>query len=65
MDPNNGIYPLAYAIVEAENKNSWMWFLENVGEDLNLPTNANFTFISDRQKVPISPISPLICYLNN
>jgi hypothetical protein len=51
LDPNNGFYPLAYAIVEAENKNSWIWFLQCVQDDLGLASNSNFTFISDRQKV--------------
>ncbi|GKE50649.1 hypothetical protein Tco_1481907, partial [Tanacetum coccineum] len=51
LDSNNGIYPVAYAIVEAENKDSWTWFLECLGEDLNLGPMSNFTFITDRQKV--------------
>jgi hypothetical protein len=51
LDPNNGIYPLAYAIVEAENKGSWTWFLQCIQDDLDLRPNSNFTFISDRQKV--------------
>ena len=51
VDPNNGIYPLAYGIVEAESKDSWTWFLEILKEDLDLQDNSNFTFISDRQKV--------------
>ncbi|XP_076886006.1 uncharacterized protein LOC143535709 [Bidens hawaiensis] len=50
LDPNNGIYPLAYAIAEAENKSSWTWFLECLQDDLDLQSNSNFTFISDRQK---------------
>ncbi|KAI3778357.1 hypothetical protein L2E82_07596 [Cichorium intybus] len=50
LDGNNGIYPLAYAIVEAETKSSWSWFLECLGGDLDMGTNTNFTFISDRQK---------------
>ncbi|XP_071738981.1 uncharacterized protein [Rutidosis leptorrhynchoides] len=50
IDPNNGIYPLAYAIVEAESIQSWTWFLECLGKDLDLSVNSNFTFISDRQK---------------
>ena len=51
IDPNSGIYPLAYAIVESENKDSWKWFLDCVGDDLELFRNSNFTFMSDRKKV--------------
>ncbi|GKF33359.1 mutator type transposase, partial [Tanacetum coccineum] len=50
VDPNNGIYPLAYAVVESETKESWLWFLDCLGDDLELFRNSNFTFISDRQK---------------
>ncbi|KAM0038177.1 putative transposase, mutator type, MULE transposase domain-containing protein [Helianthus debilis subsp. tardiflorus] len=50
VDANNGIYPVAFAIVESESFNSWSWFLECLGEDLDLTSNSNFTFISDRQK---------------
>nr|KAJ0187918.1 hypothetical protein LSAT_V11C900465570 [Lactuca sativa] len=59
LDSNNGIYPLAYAIVEAENKSSWSWFLECLGEDLELSTNSNFTFISNRQKGILPAIANL------
>ena len=51
VDSNNGLYPVAYATVEAESKSSWLWFLSNLGDDLDLQPNSNFTFISDRQKV--------------
>nr|GEW56648.1 transposase, mutator type [Tanacetum cinerariifolium] len=34
VDANNGIYPVVYAIVEAERKTSWCWFLNLLGEDL-------------------------------
>ncbi|GJZ28483.1 putative ribonuclease H-like domain-containing protein [Tanacetum coccineum] len=51
LDSNNGIYPLAYALVEAESKSSWCWFLQCLGDDIDLHPNSNFTFISDRQNV--------------
>nr|GEU51507.1 hypothetical protein [Tanacetum cinerariifolium] len=57
LDSNNGIYPVAYAIVKAENKDSWTWFLECLGEDLNLGPMSNFTFITDRQKGVIPAIA--------
>nr|GEV30589.1 hypothetical protein [Tanacetum cinerariifolium] len=31
LDSNNGIYLLAYALVEAETKSSWCWFLKCLG----------------------------------
>ncbi|XP_076887927.1 uncharacterized protein LOC143538209 [Bidens hawaiensis] len=50
LDPNNGYYPVAYAVVEAETMNSWEWFLECLGDDLDLNNISKFTFMSDRQK---------------
>jgi hypothetical protein len=51
LDPNNWIYPLAYALVEAGSKSSWSWFLMCLGDDIDLGPRSNFTFMSDRQKV--------------
>nr|KAJ0212320.1 hypothetical protein LSAT_V11C400182410 [Lactuca sativa] len=34
LDGNNGIYPFAYVVVEAETLNSWTWFLTHLGDDL-------------------------------
>ncbi|XP_076919680.1 putative protein FAR1-RELATED SEQUENCE 10 [Bidens hawaiensis] len=50
VDPNNGIYPVSFAVVETENLSSWTWFLENLGDDLDLGPNSCFTFMSDRKK---------------
>ncbi|KAJ9555992.1 hypothetical protein OSB04_010606 [Centaurea solstitialis] len=57
INSNNGTYPLAWAIVEAETINAWTWFLELLGDDLDLTTRSNFTFISDRQKGIIPAIA--------
>ncbi|GJW05626.1 mutator type transposase [Tanacetum coccineum] len=59
VDPNNGIYPLAYGLVENENTESWTWFLTQLGDDLELYRNSNFTFVSDRQKGIIPAIANL------
>jgi hypothetical protein len=50
-DANNQMYPLAFAVVEAEIKESWTWFLEASLSDLGTPPTEGGTFISDRQKV--------------
>ncbi|GKD32697.1 hypothetical protein Tco_1248206 [Tanacetum coccineum] len=56
---NNGTYPVAYAMVEAETKDVWMWFLDYLGDDLDFTSESNFTFISDRQKVIAKCDGPL------
>ncbi|GJV67247.1 mutator type transposase [Tanacetum coccineum] len=58
VDPNNGIYPLAYGIVETESRESWTWFLQHLKEDLDLQDNSNFTFISDIHKAAIAELFP-------
>ncbi|CAI9293426.1 unnamed protein product [Lactuca saligna] len=41
LNGNNCTYPLAYTAVEAENINSWTWFLNYLGDDLNLHRRAH------------------------
>lgn len=55
-DPNNQMYPIAWAIVEVENQQNKSWFLKILVEDLGLSTGASFTFISDQQKVHTSTV---------
>nr|GEV71900.1 hypothetical protein [Tanacetum cinerariifolium] len=59
VDANNGIYLVAYGIVKSESKDSWIWFLNCLGDDLELYRNSNFTFITDRQKGLLPEIKTL------
>ncbi|XP_022041136.1 uncharacterized protein LOC110943709 [Helianthus annuus] len=59
VDSNNGIYPVCYAIVEAENLSAWTWFLDLLADDLEIPRNSAFTFMSDRQKGLLPAVSKL------
>ncbi|XP_017406413.1 uncharacterized protein LOC108319702 [Vigna angularis] len=50
-DANDQMLPLAYAVVEVENKDTWRWFLELLVEDLSgEEVSSLFTFMSDQQK---------------
>ncbi|XP_019192313.1 PREDICTED: uncharacterized protein LOC109186673 [Ipomoea nil] len=52
LDANDSIFPVAYAIVEGETKQSWVWFLEFLKKDLEISegNEHEFTFMSDKQK---------------
>ncbi|XP_049365488.1 uncharacterized protein LOC125830339 [Solanum verrucosum] len=49
-DGNNQMLPLAWAVVENENTNSWSWFISLLQEDLGLGDGTNFTIMSNMQK---------------
>jgi hypothetical protein len=49
-DGNNQMILIAYAVVEAETKDSWQWFLDLLLEDLNGIKQKEWAFISDQQK---------------
>jgi hypothetical protein len=50
-DGNDDIYPIAFAVCETENKETWTWFLVQLLEDIGLPREHMWSFMSDRQKV--------------
>ncbi|KAL4376571.1 hypothetical protein GQ457_02G033250 [Hibiscus cannabinus] len=49
-DGNYQIYPIAWAIVEVENRETWSWFLRNIIFDLQLGDGDGFTLMTDQQK---------------
>lgn len=44
------MYPIAMAVVEAELKDSWGWFLDILTDVIGKPADKGWIFISDRQK---------------
>ena len=55
-DGNNKMYPLAWAVVDVENKKNWAWFLRCLKYDLPLGDGDGYTIISDMQKVYCFPL---------
>ena len=47
-DANNGIYPLAFAVMEKESKDTWRWFLRCLKK--HVTKDREFRIISDRHK---------------
>ncbi|CAI9109427.1 OLC1v1009248C1 [Oldenlandia corymbosa var. corymbosa] len=50
IDPNNGIYPVAWAVAEGETEESWEWFLRILKGDLEIDYDFEWTVMSDKQK---------------
>ena len=48
-DPNEEYFPLAVAVVEAEIKDSWTWFINLLLADIG--DSKRWAYITDQQKV--------------
>ncbi|XP_057436122.1 uncharacterized protein LOC130728622 [Lotus japonicus] len=49
-DANEQYFPLAFAVVESETKDSWRWFMELLMDDIDPTRSSRWVFISDQQK---------------
>ncbi|CAN0884115.1 hypothetical protein LINGRAHAP2_LOCUS14748 [Linum grandiflorum] len=49
-DRNNQMFPIAWAVVESENRSSWGWFITILQETMGLDDGTGWTVISDQQK---------------
>ncbi|CAA7031646.1 unnamed protein product [Microthlaspi erraticum] len=59
-DANNQIYPFAWAVVQVENTESWLWFIRHLKNDLGLGNGDGFTVISDRQKGLLNAVNEVL-----
>ena len=50
-DGNDNIFLVALGVVEQENKDSWVWFLQTFVDDIGRLNELNLAFILDRQMV--------------
>ncbi|CAI9293844.1 unnamed protein product [Lactuca saligna] len=59
IDDNHGMFPVAYGVLESENKNSWTWFLKSLEKAIGTPDGLVIS--SDKQKgleVAITQVYP-------
>lgn len=55
VDPNDCIFPFAFAVVGIEDTESWNWFMQTLKKDLGIQDTSLWTFMSDKQKVTYCP----------
>ncbi|XP_028112499.1 uncharacterized protein LOC114310647 [Camellia sinensis] len=49
-DGNNNYFPISWAVVKAESKDSWVWFLRQLMDDIGNADDMGWVLISDKQK---------------
>lgn len=59
LDANNQMYPIAWAVVETKNIDSWSWFLLLLAEDLGVLGGSGCTVMSDQQKGLLNTIGQI------
>ncbi|CAH9070537.1 unnamed protein product [Cuscuta europaea] len=60
LDGNGQMVPIAWAVIDKENKSNWRWFLSWLVQELHLNTGGELTLISDMQKGLISAAQEVI-----
>ncbi|KAK9184633.1 hypothetical protein WN943_024984 [Citrus x changshan-huyou] len=50
INANHGIHPLAMCVVETENTDSWVYFMEKLYDQIGCNDGEGLCFMSDRQK---------------
>ena len=50
-DGNNGMFPIAWAVVDVESTETWEWFISLLKADLELDDGHGYTLMTDQQKV--------------
>nr|GEY49013.1 multidrug resistance-associated protein 5 [Tanacetum cinerariifolium] len=57
---NNHIFPVAQAKVIVENKYKWRWFLDLLGDDLDIQNGHGLTLMSDQHKGLIDAVKEVM-----
>ncbi|XP_072087129.1 uncharacterized protein [Arachis hypogaea] len=64
-DSNDQMLPIAYAVVEVETKDSWIWFLNHLASDIGIEKMKRSTFMSDQQKSLLPTYEDVILGVDN
>ncbi|CAI9295916.1 unnamed protein product [Lactuca saligna] len=59
------VYPIAWAVVDVENKNNWQWFLDLVNDDLGLQGGKGVCVISDQHKGLVEASKDILPYVEH
>ncbi|CAI9296202.1 unnamed protein product [Lactuca saligna] len=64
-DPNNHVFPIAWVVVEIENKFNWKWFLQLLEVDLGMDAGRGMCVISDQHKGLLEATKEVLPYVEH
>ncbi|CAI9295973.1 unnamed protein product [Lactuca saligna] len=64
-DADNHVYPIAWAVIDVENKDNWTWFIELLVADLDLDCGRGLVVISDQHKGLLQAVTKLLPYVEH
>ncbi|KAK4394368.1 hypothetical protein Sango_1907600, partial [Sesamum angolense] len=59
-DGNDNMFPIAMAVVQVENRDTWGWFVGELLDDIGGMGTNKWSFISDRQKDLVEALKDLV-----
>ncbi|XP_043710503.1 uncharacterized protein LOC122659461 [Telopea speciosissima] len=65
VDGNNGLFPVAFGVVESECKDSWIFFLQHLHDSIYTEMELPITFMTDKQKGLSQAIAQIFSYANH
>ncbi|XP_043700195.1 uncharacterized protein LOC122650895 [Telopea speciosissima] len=65
VDGNNGLFPVAFGVVESECKDSWIFFLQHLHDSIYTEMELPITFMTDKQKGLSQAIAQIFPYANH
>ncbi|CAI9267739.1 unnamed protein product [Lactuca saligna] len=64
-DANNHVYPIAWAVVNVENKENWTWFLQLLVDDLGVEDGRGLVVISDQHKGLLESVKAILPHVEH
>ncbi|XP_043699907.1 uncharacterized protein LOC122650570 [Telopea speciosissima] len=65
IDGNNGLFPVAFGVVESECKDSWIFFLQHLHDSIFTEMVLPITFMTDKPKGLSQAIAQIFLYANH
>nr|KAJ0219601.1 hypothetical protein LSAT_V11C300127530 [Lactuca sativa] len=64
-NPDNHVYPIAWEVLNVENKDNWTWFIKNLVADLDLGAGNELVVILEQHKGLLQTVADLLPHVEH